>query len=135
MSNTNNALKAEGFVSAGNAGGDITFIKPKDMKAGQTIKGVYVKTLQNPFGGTDFRIQTADGLVGIGGSGHLTYKMAGVPVGSTVLITYEGTEKLSKGKFAGKAVHQFDVLYKPSAANAVDGDDTSDVEEDLNFDE
>lgn len=135
MSNEN-TLKEEGFISAGNA--DITYVKPKDMKVGDSVKGTLLKVIKNKFGGTDFRIETVNGIVGIGGSGHLTYKMNDVAVGSTVLITYEGTEKLTKGAFAGKQTHQFDVMYKPgpNAALANERNNNESVnDEDLTFDE
>lgn len=95
----------------------LTFIKASELKeAGKTgiiAEGTYVGTMPNKFNEDkpSYKIEQEDGsILVVNSAGNLQYRMGSVKLGQLVQISYLGMEKLTKGKFAGKESHQFDVL-------------------------
>ena len=89
-------------------GGDITFMKPKNMEEGEEIIGRFTGELENDYGKT-FLIETADGTVGINSTRALGDRMALINKGSEIKIVYLGRETNPKTK---REFHAFDVLVK-----------------------
>lgn len=98
--------------------GNITFLKNKELKEGQTITGKYVGTIEGKFGNA-YKIEQADGtVVGVNASGQLRKKMDQVPLQSNVTLTYLGREEMERGDFKGTLAHQFKVVVNDEAPAA-----------------
>lgn len=98
-------------------GQQLTFIKPAELsKAGKTgiiAEGLYVGTMPNQFDENkpSYKIEQEDGsVIVLNSGGNLKSRMSSIETGTLVQISYNGMSKMTKGKFAGKDVHQFDVL-------------------------
>jgi len=109
-------------ITLGAEGGQIaSFLSPNDMKAGQELSGTYLGSFQcGPYKTFTHKIETADGVIGVNGSGMLNKKLALVTQGADVTIVYTGKQPIAKGPFAGTNAHQFKVLVNSDNA---DGDD------------
>lgn len=99
-----------------------TFFKYKDCKPGQVLveNGIFVATEDGKFGPNHiFREIPSQEIKVLNSSGHLNYQLdKRVSTGSLCRVIYEGVETLSKGTFAGKPCHQFDVQVDHDAAVA-----------------
>jgi hypothetical protein len=102
---------------------EIPYLKPKDMTPGLVIEGTFLNTSVNS---EDFDkpaytyyVETANGKVGINGSGHLNYLMARVPENTYVRIEYVGLQKIKGAKKGSKPAHQFRVQIPEGVAEAV----------------
>lgn len=92
----------------------VNYINAKDLeesgKTGIILEGVYVAAIPNQFDDTknDYKFETEDGrTVVINNTGGLRYQMDKVAPGTLVQITYNGKEKMTTGKNAGKLAHNF----------------------------
>ena len=95
----------------------VTYIKPGNMKKGDTVEGKFAGSYSDQYEKLNFRIEQPDGSVKIiNGTALLEQKLAGVELGAQVKVIYEGTNKLTKGKFAGKDAHNFRVLVASAKA-------------------
>lgn len=82
----------------------------KQLEKGVAIVGTYEGSFATKkFGTTFHKVNTANGLVAIQGSGQLNNLMKKVAQGAEVKITYQGSEVIKKGNFAGKSAHSFQV--------------------------
>lgn len=90
---------------------EITKTWNKDLNAGASIEGVYVKKelYDGNYGQTDkYVIETSDGEKwGVFASSSLERQFKNIPVGSYVWIIYKGEEQ-TKG---GRSVKVYDVEY------------------------
>jgi hypothetical protein len=80
---------------------------------GPVAEGEFVEAIANKFNPekNDYKILKDDGThVIVNGCGSLAYQMAGVKPSDYIRIEYNGKSKMSKGKFAGKAVHNITVM-------------------------
>jgi hypothetical protein len=107
---TRNFVIPEGRAT--NAAGEIKFIRARDLTVGPILEGTFLGAIPNQFDEdkNDFKFETEAGIVILNGAGNLGYKMGFISAGDYVQVTYEGQGKMSKGKYAGKLVHNFEVL-------------------------
>ena len=81
---------------------EITKTWNKDLKAGDSLEGVFIKTEEHEgqFGISEkYVIQTKDGeMYGVYASASLANQFKNVPVGSYVWITYKGEETTKSGR-------------------------------------
>ena len=91
--------------------GDTTFLKPSEMEPGTIIEGRFasVRTSEK-YDTPTYMIETADGTVGVNGSGKLASLMAKVSLGSNIRIEYLGKVEIASGKWKGSEAHDFKVL-------------------------
>lgn len=108
-------VRPEGAVSEG--GQQLTFIKPAELnklgKTGIIVEGLFVGTMPNQYDENkpSYKIEQEDGsIIVLNSGGNLKARMTGIETGTLVQVSYNGMAKLTKGKFAGKDVHQFEVL-------------------------
>lgn len=103
----------------------IRYVRPKDLAESGSknvivVQGTYMgRTEEDIYGKKNWKFESLtekgeDGapvLVIINDAGNLTYRMTSnnVNVGDLVQIRYMGQEKISDGKYKGKASHQFEV--------------------------
>lgn len=104
------AFKAVGMEGKGT----LTIIRPSklatDGTTGVVVEGVYESATPNKFNADklDYFIRTESGdLTIINSTGSLARQMGMVAIGELVRITYNGKKELTKGKLAGKSVHDF----------------------------
>jgi len=90
-----------------------TWVYDKD---GDFIEGILVK-VQDKVGVNEsllYSIQTSQGVKNVWGATILTEKMALVPIGSKIRITYKGLAEAKKGKNPAKIFKvEVDKDYKP----------------------
>jgi uncharacterized protein with NRDE domain len=116
-------------ISLGNGAPIDEFLNPKNLKKGQTVAGTYLGSYRSgTFNSLTFKIKLeSDGrLIGLSGGGQLAKKMANVPEGSYVEVTYDGQSAIKSGQFKGTKAHNFRVAVaadalETSAAAANDG--------------
>jgi hypothetical protein len=107
-------------------GGDsTTYFRPNQMKAGDTVSGIYQGFFTDRYQKRAHKIQLANGTQGvINGSAQLDKLLEQVEVGDSVEVIYRGLKKMTSGKFPGKDAHTFDVFVddesvaKPAARKA-----------------
>jgi len=94
-------------------GGGLTFVKLKDLKPGQeVVTGEFQHSkVIGDFGNLSHFFSTDNGDVAVNGCGHLNYLLKNIQPGTRVRIIYAGQEIKTKGNFAGKPFHSFE-LYK-----------------------
>lgn len=86
------------------------FLKPSEMKKGQTIQGTFLGSYTDQFDRLAHRIQVSeDSVIIINGTGQLNALLAQVNPGTEVRITYKGKVQISSGKNRGKSAHTFEV--------------------------
>lgn len=99
--------------------GEASFVKAKELTVGTIIAGSYLGHYVDKYNKRNHRLAQADGSTKIvNGSGQLNKLLEKVPTGSQVELEYRGTQKLTKGEFAGTEAHQFDVYIINGDANA-----------------
>jgi hypothetical protein len=105
-----------GEAEAG-TGGNIKFIRPKELAAGGVTgvvaEGIYEGTIPNNFDNTreDYKVRQNDGtLIILNSTGSLRNQLSQVAAGSYVRVNYKGMEKMKSGRMAGKEAHSFEVL-------------------------
>lgn len=119
--------------------GDLKFYKPGEMSKGDTFTGTYLETkvmgqYESPVHIFERKIE--DGTIeryAINNTGQLAFYMKQVTPGSIVRLTYDGQQKLAKGKFAGKPAHNFKVAVSstsPRPVAAVPKEETGEVDSD-----
>lgn len=96
---------------------EITKTWNKDLTAGASIEGVYLKKeiYEGNYGPAEkYIIETPDGeKLGVFGSASLVYQFNNVPEGSYVWITYKGEETTK----SGRPVKVYEVDYDDSKKN------------------
>lgn len=97
-----------------NSKGALIIVRPSALAeanfTGPVAEGIYEEAVPNKFDKMDYKIRTESGdLIIINSTGSLAKQMASVQLGSLVLIEYNGKRTLTKGKLAGKSVHNFTV--------------------------
>lgn len=97
--------------------GELIIVRPsllaKEGITGVVAEGNYEGSIPNKFNETqlDHKVRATNGdLYIINGSGGLTAQFKRVELGMLVQVQYNGKKKLTKGKLAGKMVHDFTVL-------------------------
>lgn len=83
----------------------------KDLTAGATIEGVYVKkeTFEGQYGTTEkYVLDTADGMMGVFSSASLANQFKNIPEGSYVWIEYKGEEVSKNGRPVKVYVVEYD---------------------------
>ncbi len=112
--------------SGADGGANTTYIKLKPLTDDQVEKGIYqalnvgdsisgnlVSTFVDDYKKTNFVLERANGAkLAIASAGNLGKKMAEVPAGSYVEITYEGKTPMKSGPFKGTPAHGFSVAYE-----------------------
>lgn len=94
------------------SGGATTYIKPKDLKAGATIAGVYRGSFEDKYEKLNHRLEQADGSQKvINGTGQLNALLAKVTEGTSIEVVYKGTNTITSGQYKGTKAHTFEV-YK-----------------------
>lgn len=104
-------------------GGSLKFISAKqladDGKTGIILEGMYIAAIPNQHDDTknDYKFEAevdneltgvkAGDTVVVNNTGSLNYQMEKVTPGSLVQLTYNGKDKLTKGKNIGKSAHNF----------------------------
>jgi hypothetical protein len=102
--------------ATGMEGAGVTFIRPSKLtgpQAGLIEEAVYTGSTPNNFDEdkSDYAFEKEDGSkVVLNGAGNLGYQMSKVQVGTICTINYNGKQKITKGKLAGKESHNFEVL-------------------------
>lgn len=115
MANTVTTESGKTYKSA-SANADIKFIRPSaltnDNKGDTLVEGIYIGPIKNEMTGKDDqKFMLEDGSTAIiNGAGNLGARLKDIPANTAVLVQYEGRQKLKTGKFAGKEVHNFNVL-------------------------
>jgi hypothetical protein len=115
MANTITTDSGKTYKSTGGAS-EIKFIRPSaltnDNKGEILVEGIYVGSVKNEMSGKDDqKFQLEDGSTAIiNGAGNLGARLKDIPLNTAVLVRYGGRTKMKSGKFAGKEVHNFDVL-------------------------
>lgn len=86
------------------------FFKYSELSPGTVLTtGVYQGAVEGTYG-LQYVIKEEDGTEAIlNKAGHLSFLLDRAGKGSIVQVVYLGQGKVTKGKFAGKASHQFDV--------------------------
>jgi len=97
-------------------------------RTGTMASGTFTQSVVDPnYGQTNYEIKadapgeyidgdgvlrsfSAGDLIIINGTAGLARKMENIPVGTGLEINYLGQAELTKGKYKGKAVHNFEVL-------------------------
>lgn len=82
------------------------------------VEGVYLGTYPNKYNADKPNFKFKDGVTGdikvVNTAGHLHYLMVETneapQVGDYLQVVYQGKEKITKGTFAGKEAHKFEVL-------------------------
>lgn len=83
----------------------------KDLTAGATLEGVYVKkeTFEGQYGTTEkYVIDTDDGMMGVFSSASLANQFKNIPEGSYVWIEYKGEEVSKNGRPVKVYVVEYD---------------------------
>jgi len=96
------------------AGGNVTYIRPKELaEAGTTgvvAEGIFQGSVPNRFDETksDFKLEMEDGSITIlNHAGSLANQLKRVTPGAYVRINYNGMQPMKSGKLAGKSAHAF----------------------------
>lgn len=101
------------------SGGATTYIKPKDLKAGTTISGLYRGSFEDKYEKLNHRIEQADGTQKvINGTGQLNALLAKVSEGTKVDVVYKGKSAIASGEFKGTMAHNFEVYTVKEDSNA-----------------
>ncbi len=98
--------------------GNIEFIRPSKLeKPGILLEATFVESLPNAFDNNklDYKFSADKGkTIILNGAGNLGYQMERVNAGDFVQISYEGKNKIEKGKMEGRMAHSFKVrIDKP----------------------
>lgn len=105
--------KAVQFRPVSTVKGDITYVSASKLKKGDiAVTGIYAGTQPNTMEPTklDFRFENQEDrkkITVLNGAGNLKTRMSDVNPGDLIQVVYQGKEKVTKGKLAGKEVHQF----------------------------
>lgn len=67
-------------------------------KEGDMIQGKLLTTRKGKFQWDNFQLETKDGIYTVFGSSVLQNRMAGIDIGDTIRITYQGTQKNKAGQ-------------------------------------
>ncbi len=97
------------FKKVGN--GNFKYIKYAECEAGKPIAtGTYLGTRQGTYG-IQHQVRDDKGDVTVlNSSGHLNYLLENnISKGDYIQVIYVGTEEMTKGKYKGKEMHQFEV--------------------------
>ena len=101
-------------VLSDGAGGNITYIRPKELSdngtTGVVAEGIFQGTLPNRFDDSksDFKLEGEDGAITIlNHAGSLANQLKNVSPGSYVRINYKGKQPMKSGTMAGKLAHAF----------------------------
>lgn len=111
-------------------GGATQYIKPSQLKEGDTIEGVFCGTEKDPkFGTLKHSLRQEDGSLKIvNGSGQLNFVMESIAKGEKIRIVFEGKKKLESGKFMGTMANQWKVLRaKGNSSTPVEVNPDADV--------
>ncbi len=101
------------------SGGATTYIKPKDLKAGATITGVYRGSFEDKYEKLNHRIEQEDGSQKvINGTGQLNALLAKVAEGTKIDVVYKGTSTIASGQYKGTKAHTFEVYTLKEDSNA-----------------
>jgi hypothetical protein len=121
-------------------GGAVSYInvapngKPAFNAGDVIIEGVFKKTFQGKFGlqhefmvGTDKKV--------LNGFGSINYKLQDIEPNTTVRVVYNGKQKLTKGKMAGKDFHDCKLLVATNtiAMKEVSTDESNTNSDDASF--
>lgn len=90
---------------------ELTTTWNKDLTAGATIEGVYVKkeTFEGQYGTTEkYVLDTDDGMMGVFSSASLANQFKNIPEGSYVWIEYKGEEVSKNGRPVKVYVVEYD---------------------------
>lgn len=100
--------------------GNYKYVKYTEAEPGQVLaEGVYAGSKQGTYG-IQHHFRKGDEITVLNSSGHLNYMLENyVTKGDTVRVKYKGTEQVTKGKFKGKDMHQFEVLVDDSVPNTI----------------
>lgn len=99
--------------------GKTEYVKPKDLKAGDTIEGIYRGSFVDKYEKDNFRVEQADGITKvINGTGLLSKLFAEVSEGTPVKVVYDGTNVLKTGQYKGTKAHSFKLLIAKGATKA-----------------
>lgn len=99
--------------------GEVQYFKPKEMTAGQTFEGRFIEVKAGKYDNATYMLETADGTIGINGTGKLASLMAKVALGSLVKITYLGKDEITSGQWKGSDAHNFKVLAKAATNDSL----------------
>lgn len=117
-------------------GGQKKYFKFAECEIGEVlVEGEYHREIMGKYG-IQYEFLNHDGEIHVlNGSGQLKYKMDFIREGDKVLITYEGSEVLTKGAMVGKSAHQFKILRdddaSPDRSNDSDDDDIGEFGDNL----
>ncbi len=83
----------------------------RQLAIGDSVVGNIVRTFTDKFDKVNYVIKGANGAESaIAACGNLTGKLAKLSTGTYVEIVYDGKNKMTSGKYAGKEAHGFTVL-------------------------
>ena len=94
---------------------NVTFVKAAALKQGDiAAEGLFAGTVPNKFDENkpDIKIEDLNDsskITIVNAAGNLGYQMSKINPGEIVRITYLGQQVLTKGKYAGKKSHNFEV--------------------------
>jgi hypothetical protein len=133
MSNAVTNSIPEGFESK-RLGGSLAFQNPKNWsgigQTGRMVVGTFLGlTEPSPFGKRDYMVLATEAGISIdkegniknysagtkvtlNASGSLTKQMVDVNPGDSVIVDFDGTEKIRKGPYKGRDAHNFTVYVK-----------------------
>lgn len=98
-------------VEAGN--GSVTYVAPSKMAIGDEVIGTYLeKQVDQKFGGLRHKLETAEGITIVNGTGQLDYLLGNVEPGNMVRIVYQGKTKIGSGERKGTLAHQFELYVR-----------------------
>ena len=98
--------------------GKVTYFRAKEMSIGQKVNGRYVKQLTDKFGNPAYKLELANGTIGIlNSTGQLASLFEKVSIGDNVEVIYQGTSEIETGKWAGTEAHVFEV-FSDGAGNS-----------------
>lgn len=116
-SETSTTFKSVRSLSGSLPKGALNIVRPSKLAeegfTGLVVEGIYEGATPNKFNPekNDYKVRQDNGdLTIINDTGSLNQQMKLVTVGALIQINYNGKKKLTKGKYAGKMVHDFEVL-------------------------
>jgi hypothetical protein len=112
---TETAADTVTFKPMSTAKGDIKYVSASRLAKGDiAVEGIYIGTQPNTLEPTklDFRFEDRKDrskITVVNQAGNLKTRMQAVNPGDLIQVVYMGKEKVTKGKLAGKEVHQFEL--------------------------